>query len=90
MRFLYFSTTTKRRPARVTALFCVYRTNMKTQHQQAFYSVKEVCAITQLGRTTIHRLMAANAFVAKVQLSPGRVAFHVTDVNRWIQTRGLA
>jgi predicted DNA-binding transcriptional regulator AlpA len=60
---------------------------MNTQHRPVFYSVKEVCQVTGLGRTTIHRLMAVNAFVAKVQLSPGRVAFRVADVAAWIDSR---
>lgn len=52
-----------------------------------FYTVNEVCQVTGLGRATIHRLMAANAFVPKVQLSPGRVAFRVADVAAWVESR---
>lgn len=63
---------------------------MKAQHSQAFYSIKETCQVTGLGRTTIHRLLSAGAFVPKLQLSPGRVAFRVADVMTWINTRSQA
>ncbi|MGF6899376.1 helix-turn-helix transcriptional regulator [Paraburkholderia sp. GAS348] len=63
---------------------------MKAQHPQAFYSIKEACQVTGLGRTTIHRLLCAGAFVPKLQLSPGRVAFRVADVQGWIDNRAGA
>ncbi|WP_168793655.1 helix-turn-helix transcriptional regulator [Paraburkholderia aromaticivorans] len=63
---------------------------MKNQPQPAFYSVREVCQVLGIGRTTLHRLIEGGQFVPKVSLSARRVAFSVPAVQTWIETRGAA
>jgi prophage regulatory protein len=52
-----------------------------------FISIRDVCQLTSLSRTTIWRMGRSNAFPREVRLSAGRVAWLESDVRRWMEAR---
>lgn len=52
-----------------------------------YISVKQVADIVGLSRSTIWRLRSRDLFPEPIRLSPGRVAWSVTDISEWISSR---
>ena len=50
-------------------------------------SLRAVCALTSLSRTTVYRLQDAGAFPRSVKVSPGRIAFIESEVEGYIKSR---
>jgi prophage regulatory protein len=50
-----------------------------------FCSPRETCAIVNLSRTTLWRLARVGDFPAPVRISPGRIAWRRSDLERWIE-----
>jgi len=51
--------------------------------------ITEAQAIKKLGisRATFRRLLDAKQFAPRYRLSPGRVAFKISEVENWIESR---
>ena len=47
-------------------------------------TIKQVCAVTSLSRTTIWRLQQRGEFPKGVRLSTSRVAYPVPEIEKWI------
>lgn len=47
----------------------------------------EVVRVTGIGRTTRYRMIEEGDFPRPIRLSPGRVAWRRTDINKWLETR---
>jgi prophage regulatory protein len=57
---------------------------------QALLKKAEVVKLTGMGATTIWRMEKKGEFPARKQLSIGRVAWLTSEVQAWIDSRGLA
>jgi prophage regulatory protein len=53
--------------------------------QDRFCSPRETSRIVNLSRTTLWRQVCAGAFPAPVRISPGRIAWRRSDLERWIE-----
>ena len=54
------------------------------------YSRKNVLAIVPLSATTIWRLEKSHDFPQRKALSPGKICYDATEVDKWIESRQLA
>ncbi len=61
-----------------------------TAPQPMFLRMSAVVQMTGLGRTTIYRLMADDAFPSPVKLGPRAIAWRKVDVERWGATRPVS
>lgn len=52
--------------------------------EQRLIKLRELCALTQLSKPTIYRLMAEGNFPRPMRLSKHRVAWRVKDIELWI------
>ncbi len=50
-------------------------------------SIRQVCAVVGLSRTTVWRLCRAGAFPQPIRLSPGRVGWPQCAIDRWLAER---
>lgn len=50
--------------------------------------MRDVCARTGLGRTTIYKLIEQKSFPQPVPLTAGRVGWPIDAVDRWLAMRG--
>ncbi len=50
-------------------------------------SLRAVCALTSLSRTTVYRLQDSGSFPHSVPVSPGRVAWIESEVDEYIEAR---
>ncbi|MDX1221194.1 AlpA family phage regulatory protein [Sinorhizobium medicae] len=50
-------------------------------------TIQQVCKATSLSRTTIWRLQQRDDFPKGVRLSSSRVAYPISEVERWIASR---
>jgi prophage regulatory protein len=57
---------------------------------ETYRSIKYVSGKKNLSKASIYRMVAAGTFPAPVKLSPGRVGWRDSDLERWDQTRPLA
>jgi prophage regulatory protein len=60
---------------------------MKDTAALSLISVKEVCKITSLSRTSISQLRNSGHFPAAVSLGERRVAWLRSDIDAWIKQR---
>jgi excisionase family DNA binding protein len=51
------------------------------------YTLRQVCELTSLSRSTIYRLRDEGVFVAAKRLSNGRIGFPIAEVHRWLAER---
>ena len=47
--------------------------------------LRQVCALTGLGRSTIYRLIGESAFPEPIRLSARAVAWRVVDLHAWLE-----
>lgn len=50
-------------------------------------SIKDVCKLTSLSRTSIDKLRKSGNFPKDVKLGPKRIAFVRTEVLEWVEER---
>ena len=50
-------------------------------------SISEVSLFTGLSKSTIKRLVKINDFVEGIKLTPRRVVYRKTDIEKWINSR---
>ncbi|SEQ64680.1 helix-turn-helix transcriptional regulator [Basfia succiniciproducens] len=57
------------------------------EQQAALLSKARVIEITSLSATTIWRMMKKGEFPKSVRASMGRVAWHKSDIDKWLSER---
>ena len=50
-------------------------------------TLREVCAVTSLSRTSVYRLQAEGIIPHSIQISPGRVAWLEDEIQEYIESR---
>ena len=58
-----------------------------TTERRRLLSMRQVEQITGLSRTTLWRLAQAGQFPKAVQISAGRTAFFVEDIENWLTSK---
>ena len=53
--------------------------------EQAILRVRDVMAVTQLSRMTLHRRVRDGSFPAPVRLGPRAIGWRRTDVEQWVE-----
>lgn len=48
-----------------------------------YYTMKQVCALLTLSRSTINRMRRRGEFVQAVDLTSGRIGFPIPEVHAW-------
>jgi predicted DNA-binding transcriptional regulator AlpA len=56
-------------------------------HIVGFYSLRDVMRITTLSRATIYRMVRAGTFPRPFRISVGRIAWLISDFDRWMADR---
>ncbi|WP_423340585.1 helix-turn-helix transcriptional regulator [Rhizobium sp. HT1-10] len=51
------------------------------------YTLRQVCELTSLSKSTIFRLRKDGKFVAAVRLTNGRIGFPIAEIHRWLAAR---
>ncbi len=51
----------------------------------AFLSERDVLQVTSLSRASLHRKRLAGAFPEPEEISDGRVAYRIRDIEAWLQ-----
>lgn len=54
---------------------------------EQYLNVKQVCRYFGFSRTTLHRLRNDRTFPEAVKISHGRIAYRVSDLDKWAANR---
>lgn len=65
-------------------------TNQHIEIRPALISIKQVSALTSLARSTIYKYEAAGKFPGRIRISPGRVAWILSEVEQWVAEKEKA
>jgi prophage regulatory protein len=64
------------------------RTDTQYELTLKLHSIRAVCCMTGLSRSTIYRMMARDLFPKSVKISAGRVAWRQDALVDWLNARG--
>ena len=54
--------------------------------EKRLYDTDEVLEITGLSKSVLYEMVARGEFPAQVRISPRRVAWHRTDIEKWLES----
>jgi prophage regulatory protein len=64
------------------------KSELPSRPEVRLVSPREAARLTSLSKSTLWRLSRAGSFPRAISLSPGRIAWRLSDVENWIATRG--
>lgn len=57
------------------------------RNRKGFYTLREVCELTRLSKTTIYRMRKSREFPGPARRTPGVMRFNVGEVDDWLDGR---